>query len=106
MSAAPEPSITPEQYLALERLAETKSEYFAGEIFAMAGASPEHNLISGNAFGELWSQLRDRPCNVYTSDMKVRSTEEHFTYPDVTVVCGEEQFGDAERDVLLNPTLI
>ena len=60
MSAAPKPYITPEQYLALERQAKTKSEYFAGEIFAMAGASPEHNLISGNTFGVLWSQLRDQ----------------------------------------------
>ena len=106
MSAAPKPSITPEQYLALERQAETKSEYFAGEIFAMAGASREHNRISGNAFGELWSQLRDRPCATYNSDMKVRTTEDHYAYPDVTVVCGEEEFEDEETDVLLNPTLI
>ena len=106
MSAAPKPYITPEQYLALERQAETKSEYFAGEIFAMAGASREHNRISGNAFGELWSQLRDRPCATYNSDMKVRTTEDHYAYPDVTVVCGEAQFGGEEREVLLNPTLI
>ena len=106
MSAVPKPYITPEQYLELERQAETKSEYFAGEIFAMAGASPEHNLISGNAFGVLWSQLRDRPCTAYGSDMKVRSTQEHYAYPDVTVVCGEAQFGGEEREVLLNPTLI
>ena len=106
MSAAPKPSITPEQYLELERQAEYKSEYFAGEIFAMAGASPEHNLITGNTFGVLWSQLRDRPCTPYGSDQKVRSTPEHFAYPDVTVVCGEAQFAGEEREVLLNPTLI
>ena len=106
MSAAPKPYITPEQYLALERQAETKSEYFAGEIFAMAGASPEHSLISSNVLGDLWSQLREGPCTVYNSDMKVRSTQEHYAYPDVTVVCGEAQFGGEEREVLLNPTLI
>ena len=106
MSAAPKPYVTPEQYLALERQAETKSEYFAGEIFAMAGASREHSLISSNVLGDLWSQLREGPCTVYNSDMKVRSTQEHFAYPDVTVVCGEAQFGGEEREVLLNPTLI
>jgi Uma2 family endonuclease len=106
MSAAPKPYITPEQYLELERQAEAKSEYFAGEIFAMAGGSPEHNLISGNVLGDLWSQLRDRPCTVYPSDMKVRATEELYVYPDVTVVCGEAQFAGEENEVLLNPTLI
>ncbi len=106
MSAAAKPYVTPEQYLALERQAETKSEYFAGEIFAMAGSSPVHSLITVNATVELAQQLREKPCNVYNSDMKVRATEDHFAYPDVTVVCGEEQFAEEERDVLLNPTLI
>jgi Uma2 family endonuclease len=106
MSAAPKPFLTPEQYLEQERHAETKSEYFAGEVFAMAGGSPEHSLISSNALGQLWSQLREGPCTAYNSDMKVRATEQLYTYPDVTVVCGEPQFGGTERDVLLNPTLI
>src|SRR6266571_3837601 len=77
MSAAPKPYITPEQYLERERQAEYKSEYFAGEIFAMAGASPEHNLISANVVGTLWSQLRNSPCTPYGGDQKVRSTPEH-----------------------------
>jgi Uma2 family endonuclease len=106
MSAAAKPYITPEEYLERERQADYKSEYFAGEIFAMAGASPEHNLISGNVFGVLWSQLRDSPCAPYGSEQKVRSTPEHFAYPDVTVVCGEAQLAGEEREVLLNPTLI
>ena len=106
ISATPKPYITPEQYLERERQAETKSEYFAGEIFAMPGGSPEHSLISGNALGALWSQLRESPCTPYNSDLKVRATEELYTYPDVTVVCGEAQFAGEEREVLLNPTLI
>jgi Uma2 family endonuclease len=106
MSAAAKPHLTPEQYLALERQAASKSEYLAGEIFAMAGGSKEYNRISGNVFGLLWMQLRDRPCTVYNSDMKVRVTGEHYAYPDVTVVCGEEEFEDEETDVLRNPTLI
>jgi Uma2 family endonuclease len=106
MSAAPKQFVTPEQYLAMERQAEIKSEYYAGELFAMAGGSKEHNRIVGNVFGLLWTQLRDSPCTPYTTDMKVRSWEGHYAYPDVTVVCGEEEFADNEKDVLLNPTLI
>src|SRR3989442_732099 len=106
MTAAAKTSVTPEQYLALERQAETKSEYFAGEIFAMAGASPEHSIITVNLTRELSSQLLERPCQVYSSDMKVRVTEDLYVYPDVSVVCGEAQFAGEEREVLLNPTLI
>jgi len=106
MSAAPKAFVTPQEYLAMERQADTKSEYFAGEIFAMAGGSKEHNRISGNVFGLLWSQLRGGPCTPYNSDMKVRVALDHYAYPDVTVVCGEEEFADEQTDVLLNPTFI
>jgi Uma2 family endonuclease len=106
MSAAPKPHFTPEQYLELERQAEYKSEYFAGEIFAMAGASPEHSLITANVTAAIGPQLRDGPCAPYSSDLKVRATEELYTYPDLTVVCGEPEYAGREREVLLNPTLI
>jgi Uma2 family endonuclease len=106
MSAAAKPFVTPEQFLELERQAETKHEYFAGEIFAMAGGTPEHSLIAVNVTVELGAQLRGGPCMMYNSDMKVRATEALYTYPDVTVVCGEAQFAGEEREVLLNPTLI
>lgn len=101
------PHYTPAEYLALEREAEIKSEYLDGEIFAMAGASRRHNLISLNIAGELRDRLRDRPCEVYAHDMrlKVRSTG-LYTYPDVVTVCGEPEFEDAEVDTLLNPTLV
>jgi Uma2 family endonuclease len=106
MSAAVKTYITPQQYLEMERQAETKSEYFAGEIFAMSGGSPAHSLIAVNVSTELALQLRDRPCRTYNSDLKVRVTEDLYAYPDVTVVCGEDQYEDEESDVLLNPTLI
>jgi Uma2 family endonuclease len=99
--------LTPEQYLVLERQAECKSEYFDGEIFAMAGGSREHNLIVGNVIRELGTQLKGRPCETYPSDMRVKVTETGlYTYPDVVVVCGEPQFEDEQGDTLLNPTLI
>ena len=99
--------ISPEEYLGLEEGAEVKSEYFDGEIFAMAGGSPEHNLIAGNVFGELWSQLGQSPCRVYPSDQRVKIQDTGlYTYPDVTVVCEEPEYEEARPRSLLNPTLI
>ncbi len=106
MTAAARLRLTPEEYLAGERLAETRSEYYDGETFAMAGGSEPHSLIAANVIAELGLQLRPTPCRVYTSDLRVRATEESYVYPDVTIVCGEARFSDEERDVLLNPTLI
>ena len=107
MSAVPKSYLTPQEYLVRERRAETKSEYLRGEVFAMSGASREHNLIAGNVNRELSEQLRERPCEVYQGDMRVKvSSTGLYTYPDVTVVCSEPQFEDAEVDTLLNPKVI
>jgi Uma2 family endonuclease len=107
MSAVPKPYLTPQEYLARERRAETKSEYLRGEVFAMSGASRKHNLIATNVAGELRQRLRERPCEVYQGDMRVRvSPTGLYTYPDVTVVCGEPEFEDAEVDTLLNPKVL
>ena len=107
MSLRPKPYLSPEDYLALERSAEFKSEYFDGEIFAMTGASESHNLIVINTIRELSIQLKKRPCKVYANDMRVKvSPTGLFTYPDVMVVCGQAQFDDSHLDTLLNPTLI
>ncbi len=107
MSSNPKTLLTEEEYLAIERQAEFKSEYLAGEMFAMAGASRRHNRIVTNLVANLDNQLRERPCNVYSNDMrlKVQSTG-LFTYPDVVVTCGEEKFADGENDILLNPLII
>lgn len=107
MSALPKQFYTPEEYLERERRADYKSEYFAGEIVAMAGAKRKHNLIAGNIFALLNAQLREAPCEVYTNDMKVQADKaRQFSYPDVVVVCGEPQFRDDQDDVLQNPTAI
>jgi Uma2 family endonuclease len=106
-SAALKTRYTPEQYLTLERKAPFKSEYHDGCIHAMSGASREHNLAAGNIFREISTQFKDRPCEVYVSDMRVRVNPTGlYTYPDVVAVCGEPQFEDSELDTLLNPTLI
>jgi Uma2 family endonuclease len=99
--------LTSEQYLEIERAAAYRSEYHDGEMFAMAGAPEAHNLVVGNAFGELRQCLRKRPCRVYQSEMRVRiSTTGIYTYPDVIAVCGMPQFVDEHRDTLLNPVLV
>src|SRR2546426_8326451 len=105
MSTRPNTFLTPEQYLEIERKAEYKSEYFGGEMFAMSGASRAHNLLVANLLGSVHPQLRERKCELYPSDMRVRvSTTGLYTYPDVIVICGEPQFSDECLDTLLNPT--
>lgn len=99
--------VSPEEYLARERVAEYKSEYVNGQILAMAGGSPEHNLVVGNAITTLNNALRERPCLVFNSDMKVRVPSSlKFHYPDVTVICDKARFADDEKDALLNPLLL
>lgn len=107
MPTRAKPDISPEEYLARERVAETKSEYFNGETFAMSGASPAHAVIVLNVGAELRAQLRQRACTVYTSDLRVKvSPTGLYAYPDVVVVCGEPRFDDEQRDTLVNPKLI
>lgn len=107
MPPQPKPRLTPEDYLALERSADFKSEYFNGEIFAMTGASEPHNLIVINTIRELSTQLKKRPCKVYANDMRVKVDPTGlYTYPDVVVTCGKAQFDDTHLDTLLNPVLI
>jgi len=102
-----EDKIGPEEYLTVERKSEIRHEYLDGEVFAMAGASREHNQISANIVRVLGNQLLERPCSVFSSDMKVKIREiEKYTYPDIVVVCGEEAFEDENNDVLLNPVVI
>jgi Uma2 family endonuclease len=78
-----------------------------GVVFALAGASTRHNLITANIIITLGGQLKGRPCRVYPSDLKVRvPNSKRFFYPDVSVVCGDDEYADAEQDVILNPTVI
>ena len=107
MSTNPKTFLTPEQYLEIERAAEFKSEYFNGEMFAMAGAKEAHNLLAMNVGFALHPQLRSRPCRIYANDIRVRvSATGLYTYPDVIAVCGDRRFLDDQRDTLLNPNLI
>jgi len=107
MSTKQKTLINPEEYLALEREAESKSEYYAGEVFALAGASLRHNLIAGNVLAGLHFQLKGSDCQGHPSDLRVKVPQiPYYTYPDVSVVCGQPQLEDEHRDNLLNPILI
>ena len=98
---------TPEQYLELERQAETRHEYRDGVIYQMSGESLAHSTICVNVIGEMRSRLRGTPCQALSPNMKVRAvTKGLFAYPDLTVVCGEPLFHDQKKDVLLNPSVI
>src|SRR5437016_9338618 len=99
--------VTPEEYLAMERVAETRSEYRAGEIVAMSGASRRHNLTTGNVFASLHQQLRNKRCEVFSNDMRVKiNAAGLYTYPDIVVACGEIKFDNDQKDTLTNPVLI
>ena len=98
---------TPEEYLAFERASKTKHEYIDGFIYAMAGGSPPHNRICFNTIGELYTQLKESECFGFTSDQKIRTDpQDLFSYPDITIVCGEPIFHDQHKDVILNPKVI
>ncbi len=107
MSLQPKAHLTPEEYLAGERAAEEKHEYFQGEAFAMGGASFAHVAVSSNLLIALGTQLQGKPCRVFSADLRVSvSRTGLYTYPDVSVLCDEPQFDDDQRDTLLNPRLL
>lgn len=109
MASLPKTLISPQEYLEQERKAEFKSEYLNGEVFAMAGAREAHVLIASNLGFNLNLALQDKPCRVYTSDLRVRVNPKGkymYAYPDVSVVCEKPRFEDQELDTLLNPLFL
>ncbi len=103
-----QPRYTFTDYLSAERQENhIRHEYVDGQVFDMVGASFDHNTIVANLSSELLIQMKDRPCHVLTNDMKVLiATVDACKYPDVIALCGEPEFFDDRRDVLLNPTLV
>jgi Uma2 family endonuclease len=104
-----------DEYLVMERAADMRHEYLDGDILAMAGESEAHADISVNVLTSFALQLRGTPCRARTKDTKVRSdripmpgqsTEGLFSYPDIVIICGNPEYADAFKDVVLNPTAI
>lgn len=107
MSAVPKTLMSAKEYLAFECQSEFRHEYYRGEIFQMSGASREHNLIVFNLASQISPQLRGKNCEGYANDMRVFTPITGlYTYPDLTVVCGEPEFLDNEFDTLLNPIIL
>lgn len=107
MAARPEQRLAALDYLVGERAGDQRHEYYDGRVVALAGGSEAHSLISVNIAASLHGQLRRTTCAVHASDMRVAiATANTYTYPDVTIVCGEPLFTDDQRDTLVNPTVI
>ena len=98
-----------EEYLQFEYESQTKHEYINGDIAAMTGGSPDHAAIAANVSHALMSQLDDKPCRVYSSDLKIRIDAVNVaTYPDVSVVCGPPELDpkDDKGHTILNPIVL
>jgi Uma2 family endonuclease len=96
-----------EDFLTLERMSKTKNEYYRGEIFAMSGASFQHNQIASALIGEIVQHLKGGKCNIFGSDLRVHTQFQSFyTYPDAVVICGEPSFVDKEFDTIVNPSIL
>ncbi len=106
MSSVPDRRYTIEEYLAFERASETKHEYYAGQIFAMSGASLPHNRITRNLLRAIGERLDNTPCEPLPNDMRVKAPSGLYTYPDAIIVCGKPQLDDATVDTLLNPAVL
>ncbi len=98
---------SPEEYLEFERGSADRHEFIDGQIHAMAGESLAHSQVCTNLSGEARTALKGKPCQVLSPNMKVRTSNASlFSYPDVTIVCGEPRFHDSKTDVLINPTVV
>jgi Uma2 family endonuclease len=110
VAAQPEhpPHMSEAEYLRFEADSPTKHEYAAGQVYAMAGAGWNHNLINGNTQTALNNHLARKPCAVVSSDMRLKVTGKSvsYRYPDTMVICGEPQFAEKRNDTILNPTVI
>ncbi|SPE40873.1 conserved hypothetical protein [Candidatus Sulfopaludibacter sp. SbA3] len=107
MSTQPKTLLTPEEYLEIERNAEFRSEYWQGEMYAMAGAGRAHNQLVSNLARVVGNHILSKQCEGYAIDMRVRvGASRLYTYPDYVAFCGEPQFMGQRQDTLLNPALI
>ena len=98
---------TPEDYLTFERESDSRHEFLDGEIYAMAGESLSHSRVCINLGGEVRAKLKGKPCEALSPNMKVQTSNASlFSYPDLTIVCGEPRFHDVKKDVLTNPKVV
>ena len=106
MASNPVTKVTEEQYLAIDRAAEFRSEFVDGAMIAMSGGSMRHARLQQNISAGLDTPSRDRGCEVFGSDFRVRVSRHMYAYPDISLVCGEPRLADEHQDILLNPVVI
>lgn len=107
MSAHAQPRLTDDEYLAIERKAELRHQFYDGVMYAMSGGSPAHAFIVASLARELGMALKRGPCKLAIADLRVRvSRGGLYTYPDLTVTCDEPRYADGLKDTLTNPTLL
>lgn len=95
------------EYLEMEKAADEKHEYYQGEVFAMSGAKVPHNIFSGNLFGDLFNKLKGKKCKPFNSDQRIHiPANTLFTYPDISIICGEVITLNNDDYNVLNPTVI
>lgn len=90
--------ISVEEYLQGELIAEVRHEYIDGYVYAMSGTSRNHEKIIGNLYAKFLNHLRNMPCDVFSSNIKVHVSKTKFFYPDVMVVCGDDNGDDYYTD--------
>jgi Uma2 family endonuclease len=96
-----------EAYLEMENAADEKHEYYKGEIFAMSGAKVPHNIIAGNLFAMLFNRLKGKKCKPFNSDQRIHiPSNSLFTYPDISIICGEVITLNNDDYNALNPSVI
>lgn len=99
--------VTLADYLAREQQDSQRYEYYRGELFAMVGGTPVHSLIASNFVREAGNLLKDKPCVVYNSDLRIKCDSSGlYTYPDASIVCGELELDAELVNTVLNPTVI
>jgi len=107
MNASPKEFVSLKDYFILEETSGIKHEYYQGAIFAMTGASKNHNLIVGAAHQRLANQLDDKACWPYLSDFRLKIESVNlYTYPDLSIICGEPHLTDGRNDTFINPTVL
>jgi Uma2 family endonuclease len=107
VATQPTPFLTPEQYLEIERAAETRSEYIGGQMYAISGGTLNHARIAANALSRLNEQLRGEPCEAVGSDLRLYSEQFGFyTYPDIVITCGQVKLQDRHNDTIMDATAI
>jgi len=106
MASHPITKVSAEEYLALDRAAEFRSEFLDGEMIAMSGGSLRHSTLQVNLTSEVSAALRGTACRAFSADLRVRVSPRMYAYPDLTVVCGKPILADDRQDILLNPKVI